>query len=585
MSAVAVLVAAVCLVPIPQATEANCPAGRSARGNSMLQAGRGMPRLFGSDVNCSASEVYCEPGDLFGSRFCVPRTQGCPVACQDGEHECHTPPTCPTCSGVNYCSSQPCAMICAQDELLCDVKARNAQVCAKQTDGCPADCASDQYTCHGPPSCEGCLGTSWCSQTPCPLLCDISQVLCKSPDGGHTCISKQKGCPVNCSHQEFLCHSPPLDEGAEASNWCSKLPCPAKCSATEASCAGHNGSEICVSISEGCPVNCSKGEHVCRLPPSCENCAASNWCSTSPCPATCNSASEMICKDDHGRASCVPKDEGCPVKCAGEGDGKGEVYKCHMPPQKEGDAGLNWCSTVRCPEICNATQVPCTSSDGGGNYCVLKTEGCPVKCPATQKKCHTPARAAGDVAVNWCSESACPASCSEHQVACKTNNGSLCVPKTAGCPVRCAAGENTCHSPPTCAGCEAINFCSKDSCPVQCSLDEVVCPGEDGRGSCFPRKQGCPTNCTQTEHKCHSPPNCEGCVGYNFCSATPCPARCNVTETTCTNVDGSEFCVPLTHGCPVMCDENEYICHSPPACQECVGTSWCSAAPCPATSM
>eukprot|EP00930_Biecheleria_cincta_P023030 TRINITY_DN16691_c0_g1_i1.p1 TRINITY_DN16691_c0_g1~~TRINITY_DN16691_c0_g1_i1.p1 ORF type:complete len:604 (+),score=83.47 TRINITY_DN16691_c0_g1_i1:61-1872(+) len=599
MARISAAVAAACLVTssLPQATQASasCPAGRSARGSSMLQAGKGPPRFFGNTVSCESSEVSCERGDIFGSsQFCVPRNQGCPVACEDGEHECHTPPTCPTCPGVNYCSSQPCAMICGQDELLCDVKAMSTQVCAKQADGCPADCASDQYTCHSPPSCAGCLGRNWCSPSPCPKLCETSQVLC-----GDTCRSKLEGCPANCSKEEYLCHSPPLVEGAEARNFCSKSPCPAKCNATEAACAGADGSEFCVPMAEGCPVSCSMGEHVCRMPPSCENCTATNWCSTSPCPSTCNHANEILCKE-HGNASCVPKDEGCPVTCAGEGEdrrrrrkslddsgsGKAEkVYKCHMPPQREGDAGLNWCSTVPCPEICNAGEVPCSSSSGGGNYCMPKAAGCPVKCSAKQNQCHTPARTAGDVAVNWCSEAACPISCSEQEVACETNNASQCVLKMVGCPAKCSAGENTCHLPPTCAGCTAVNFCSKDACPVECSLSEVVCPSEDGRGRCVPKNQGCPANCTKNENECHLPPSCDGCVGYNYCSATPCPAKCDLTETTCTKVDGSEFCVPLSHGCPVMCDKDQYMCHTPPECQECVGTNWCSAAPCPAPSV
>eukprot|EP00437_Effrenium_voratum_P017344 CAMPEP_0181458166 /NCGR_PEP_ID=MMETSP1110-20121109/32169_1 /TAXON_ID=174948 /ORGANISM="Symbiodinium sp., Strain CCMP421" /LENGTH=61 /DNA_ID=CAMNT_0023582645 /DNA_START=184 /DNA_END=365 /DNA_ORIENTATION=- len=50
-----------------------------------------------------------------------------------------------------------------------------------------------------------------------------------------------------------------------------------------------------------------------------------------------------------------------------------------------------------------------------------------------------------------------------------------CHNKTAGCPVTCPAGDHVCHSPPPCENCDGYNWCSAYACPVYCASDEVMC--------------------------------------------------------------------------------------------------------------
>lgn len=61
------------------------------------------------------------------------------------------------------------------------------------------------------------------------------------------------------------------------------------CNDTEILCPGSfysifPWSYTCASASDGCPVSCASGEHVCTTPPLCELCAAVNYCSQQPCP-------------------------------------------------------------------------------------------------------------------------------------------------------------------------------------------------------------------------------------------------------------------------------------------------------------
>ncbi|CAK9058765.1 unnamed protein product [Durusdinium trenchii] len=156
-----------------------------------------------------------------------------------------------------------------------------------------------------------------------------------------------------------------------------------------------------------------------------------------------------------------------------------------------------------------------------------------------------------------------------------------------------------CHSVPACDGCVGVNWCSVDPCPTTCDEDEITCAPEpeddkDGKESehdkkhrhfqCRPKKDGCPVECKDDQHKCFTPPACEGCVGMHWCSKEACPLVCNATEMGCLAENGTQFCVATSDGCPVTCRDEEFVCHLAPQCDECIGTNWCSATAC-ATSL
>jgi len=271
-----------------------------------------------------------------------------------------------------------------------------------------------------------------------------------------------------------------------------------------------------------------------------------------------------------GRAFCVPREYGCPVKC---GDNE---HTCHMPPTCMGCQGQNWCSPNPCPSSCLADHIQCTLPDLT-TQCAHRDLGCPVACPAHQHTCHVPPPCDTCAAVNFCSEHACPAVCKQAETKCVDSDGSeFCVQADRGCPVTCPLGHSSCHAPPACATCTATNYCSKGSCPVVCSATQIRCNRADGTDYCTPRAQGCPVNCTDGEHKCFKPPDCDGCIGRSFCLSTPCPTLCKADEVSCPKGDGGNACVPAAKGCPVVCKAGEYKC-----LHEDSATHWCSQAPCP----
>lgn len=190
--------------------------------------------------------------------------------------------------------------------------------------------------------------------------------------------------------------------------------------------------------------------------------------------------------------------------------------------------------------------------------------------------------------LNWCAEadSPCPLyNCSKGQVACLEDEVYTCHDRRDGCPANCSKHQHVCHSAPEadCPDCVAVNWCSDEKCPEACSHDEITCLHKHGT-TCRLLSQGCPVHCNASQHSCHSPPPCKGCTGSNWCSDVPCPFVCASDEIQCTGSNGTEFCAAVADGCPVTCRDEDYICHMPPQCPECVGTNWCSAEPC-ATSV
>jgi len=361
-------------------------------------------------------------------------------------------------------------------------------------------------------------------------------------------------------------------------NWCSSTPCPARCGPAEVSCANlDDGSELCVDAKHGCPVNCSKEENSCYYPPACDDCMATNWCSLDPCPKICTSMDEIPCRQDDGSSMCVSRTEGCPANCSKE------EYECHMTPTTQRGEGSNWCSRTPCPQFCNASQISCPTADG--NICIQREEGCPVNCSKPLSTCHVPPVVEGGLGMNWCSSAPCPAACGTREVQCNGDEGPFCAQKSEGCPVNCTTGAHSCHTPAVCSDCVAVNWCSSAVCPVHCAKDKVMCPSNSVPNAtedfCVPLAAGCPVSCSEKDHRCHSPPSCEGCMATNWCSQSPCPAICSEKEITCAKADGEEFCVNASQGCPVTCDENEHMCHTMPQCQECIGSNWCSTSPCP----
>ena len=153
-----------------------------------------------------------------------------------------------------------------------------------------------------------------------------------------------------------------------------------------------------------------------------------------------------------------------------------------------------------------------------------------------------------------------------------------CHPMSTGCPVTCAAGEHVCHSPATCETCHGYSWCSMSPCPITCGMDEILChDSHTMTDSCHPVSTGCPVTCAAGEHLCHSPPTCEGCHGYDWCSLSTCPITCGMDEIICHDSNTmTESCHPMSTGCPVTCAAGEYMCNGQ-------GYNWCSTTPCPVT--
>jgi len=150
-----------------------------------------------------------------------------------------------------------------------------------------------------------------------------------------------------------------------------------------------------------------------------------------------------------------------------------------------------------------------------------------------------------------------------------------CHPMSTGCPVTCAAGEYMCYG-------QGYNWCSTTPCPITCSMDEVMCHDSTTMtDSCHPMSTGCPVTCAAGEHVCHSPPTCQGCHGYNWCSPSTCPITCGLNEMACwDSVTMTDSCYPMSTGCPVTCAAGEYMCSVPATCAGCTGYSYCSMSPC-----
>ncbi|CAE7309675.1 ndor1 [Symbiodinium natans] len=531
-------------------------------------------------ASCNDTELVCPYLSWLPFGYaCAPRHVGCPVSCSSGEHVCHTPSTCETCAAVNYCSSQPCPMVCGFGQTICCDLSDNSLSCVDLDAGCPINCTEGAFSCHAPPSCAGCAGVNWCSSSPCPANCDASETSCSTTNSTF-CVPFEQGCPANCSEQEYSCHSPGRVTGEAGVNWCSSTPCSPICNTSEVACALTNGSEVCVGREQGCPVSCAKHEHQCYAPPTCKNCTGLNWCSSDPCPQMCASH-EISCSRHNGTNFCVKRKDGCPAKCSKE------EHACHWPPHPPSKQAFNWCSTKKCPKACGATELACAEDDGSGS-CVPRAEGCPVKCKKHEHQCHSPPAHADGSGRNWCSDVPCPANCSKGQVACLgADEAYTCHNRTAGCPANCSKRQHVCHSAPKdeCPDCVAVNWCSEEQCPEACAADEITCPPHKGSGAfCRRLSQGCPVHCKASEHSCHAPPHCAGCMGSNWCSDKPCPLLCAADEMECVGSNGTEFCVLVSEGCPVSCRDEDYICHMSPQCAECVGTNWCSPTPC-ATSV
>uniref|UniRef100_A0A7S4QAI4 Uncharacterized protein n=1 Tax=Alexandrium monilatum TaxID=311494 RepID=A0A7S4QAI4_9DINO len=177
--------------------------------------------------------------------------------------------------------------------------------------------------------------------------------------------------------------------------------------------------------------------------------------------------------------------------------------------------------------------------------------------------CHLPPPTMDGVATNYCSAPPCPVTCGPDEMHCPftpppdcTGDGCVgqdsCAAKSAGCPVTCQPGEHVCHTPAPMPDGMAHNWCSPGHCPVTCDAQsEVHCPfvappgctGDAcmGPDSCVDKSTGCPVACQPNEYMCHTPATVPDGTAYNWCSAGFCPVTCADTETHCT------FTPP--HGC------------------------------------
>lgn len=512
---------------------------------------------------------------------CVPRDQGCPVSCPEGQMTCHTPPGCPTCDGYNFCATS-CPVICNPDnETLCHDPQTMTDSCHPRRQGCPVTCLQGENMCHEPPTCDTCTGHYYCSSQTCPPTCTVNQTLCHDPVAQtYSCAEKSQGCPVKCQEGENVCHTPASCDTCDAHNWCSPATCPVACKSDETLCwDSETQKDSCHPMSQGCPVTCPEGDNKCYSPPMCDTCPGQYWCSPSSCPVVCG-YDEMSCWNSSSQQNtCHPKHEGCPITCP-EGDNM-----CHHPPVCDTCQGYYSCSPTTCPVTCQANETMCHDPEKGDS-CHLKNQGCPVTCPTGENTCHMPPPTGCHdcEATNFCSPTSCPVHCNENETHCHDTETMIdsCFPKSQGCPVTCPEGENMCHSPPNCPSCHGHNYCSPTSCPVTCQANETSCPDPvTGIDSCHPRDQGCPITCPEGENVCTNPPppGCDSCTGYSWCSPTSCPVHCKENQTMCFDpVTGTNSCHPKSQGCPVTCQEGQKICHSPPPpdCASCMGYNYCS---------
>ncbi|CAJ1337055.1 unnamed protein product [Effrenium voratum] len=381
------------------------------------------------------------------------------------------------------------------------------------------------------------------------VMCSAHEVMCPDPTTGtDSCHPMSTGCPVTCAAGEQVCHVPATCDTCSGYSYCSSYSCPVYCSNDEVMC--HDATTMtdsCHPKSAGCPITCSTGEHVCNTPPSCETCDGYNWCSSHPCPVYC-AAHEVMCHDPMTMTdSCHNKTAGCPVTCPA-GD-----HVCHSPPPCENCDGYNWCSSYACPVYCAADEVMCHDSTTMTDSCHPMSTGCPVTCAAGEQVCHVPATCDTCSGYSYCSSYSCPVYCSSDEVMCHdaTTMTDSCHPKSAGCPITCSTGEHVCNTPPSCETCDGYNWCSSHPCPVYCAADEVMCHDPmTMTDSCHPA--GCPVTCPAGDHVCHSPPSCETCDGYNWCASYPCPVYCAADEIVCHDpMTMTDTCHPMSSGCPV----------------------------------
>ncbi|CAE7317168.1 brcc3, partial [Symbiodinium sp. CCMP2456] len=303
------------------------------------------------------------------------------------------------------------------------------------------------------------------------------------------------------------------------------------CSSEEIMC--HDSTTMtdsCHPKSTGCPVTCPAGEHVCHMPPSCDGCDGYNWCSSYTCPVYCG-VDEVMCHDSTTMTdTCHPAATGCPVTCP-PGD-----HVCHMPPTCDTCHGYSYCSTHSCPVYCGMDEVMCHDSATMTDSCHPASTGCPITCPPGDQVCHMPPSCEGCEGHSYCSPSACPVYCGVDEVTCHDANTMTdsCHPASTGCPVTCPPGDHLCHMPATCDTCHGYSYCSPSSCPVYCGVDEVMCHDSTTMtDSCHPKSTGCPVTCPPGDNVCHVPPPCDTCDGYSYCSPGSCPVYCGIDEVVC----------------------------------------------------
>ncbi|CAK9058763.1 unnamed protein product [Durusdinium trenchii] len=279
--------------------------------------------------------------------------------------------------------------------------------------------------------------------------------------------------------------------------------------------AGDHTEPWCALKEMGCPVHCADVDFQCHTPASCTGCTAVNWCSSAPCPASCKDH-EISCSGASG-SYCVPFDTGCPAKC------HKDEYECHRPGVSAGEAGVNYCSSAPCPPGCNETEVACGTNDGV-EFCAPKELGCPVNCTKSMNACHAPPKCDNCTGLNWCSAAPCPELCGHKEVSCSRLNGSnFCVNRSEGCPVHCHEKEESCHWPPLEPHYQGMNWCSNEPCPTVCNDTQLACMKEDGSGTCAEREDGCPVKCHDDEFACHLPPQHEACVQWAYCHHIKAP--------------------------------------------------------------
>jgi hypothetical protein len=376
-------------------------------------------------------------------------------------------------------------------------------------------------------------------------------------------------CEVTCTDAEILCPGGIDDKGCRENAYCHPKG------------TGNNG--LCPGY---CPFDCNEDEVTCPVPDK-DGCPTPPLCVPKAidnngavcdeqhvCPLICDVVNDQMCggEDDHMGCPepkfCIPKCvEACPVEC-----GSDEI-KCE---------GLD-----NCGEDCvqqdeckikaeNTNGEPCPD-DSASHGCAKECCGDTVLCPGETDGLGCLAPSTCEPTSTGMDNATCP-----HHSDCPT----ICEPYEVKCEI-IKTDDNGCKLEDECVIQERDydgELCAVQ-CPLECSDEEVFCPGQRNEKGCFEQDQcvwrpikttgsdkgglcpgWCPPLCKSGQLKCTSQVDpCDGCPTEEICV----DKAYDLNSQPCQDDSAS-------HGCPVICDDivGETMCN-PTEINGCMGPYTC----------